>query len=74
MRSLTQTGSFSHYCYSLYSFNSALNKSTRGLYETKYNSLQKIHVPAEILSAQVLFFREQKLIFLVNITGTSTYN
>ena len=33
---------------------------------------QKIHMPAEIcLSTQVLFFKEQKLTFLVNITGTS---
>ena len=33
---------------------------------------KKNHMPAEIcLSTQVLFFKEQKLTFLVNITGTS---
>ena len=40
--------------------------------KNKYNSQQKIHMPAEIcLSTQVLFFKEQNLTFLVNITGTS---
>ena len=50
--------------------NSALNKSTCGVYETKYNSLQKTHIQI-CLSTQVLFFKEQKLTFLVNITGPS---
>ena len=48
-----------------------LNISTSAVYETKYNSLQKIHMLAEIcLLTQVLFFKE-KLTFLVNLTGTS---
>ena len=47
-------------------------QSTYGVYETNYNSLQKIHMPAEIcLSTPVLFFKEQTQTFLVNITGTS---
>ena len=40
--------SFMTYLCSLYSSNSVLNKSTYGVYETKYNSLQTIHIPAEI--------------------------
>ena len=39
-----------------------------GVYETQYNSLQKNDMPAEI--TQVLCFKEHKLTFLVNITGT----
>ena len=37
--------SFSNYWYS---FNSALNKSTYCVCQTKYNSLQKMYIPAEI--------------------------
>ena len=47
-KTTTKKCSFSNYLYSLYSFDSVLNKSTYGVHETKYNSIQKIHMPAEI--------------------------
>ena len=56
-KTTAKKNSFSNYLYSLYSFNLALNKSTYGVYETKYNSLQKIHMPAEIC----LSTREEKV-------------